>query len=121
MTDDPKENTPDAGATATETPAPEAPAPETPANGEGGGGEAPQKLRQTVEMSDVGPCRKYIKVPVSRDDIASRVGDKIKGLVGEAQVPGFRPGKAPRKIIEKRFQRDVQQQVKTEILLASLE
>ena len=54
MTDDPKENTPDAGATATETPAPEAPAPEAAANGEGGAEEAPQPK---IRASKVGKWR----------------------------------------------------------------
>ena len=39
----------------------------------------------------------------------------------DAAVPGFRPGKAPRKIIERRFHKEVSDQVKAEVLLASLE
>lgn len=81
----------------------------------------PEKLTQTVDIQDIGPCKKHIKVTVDRKDIDGRFDDKFKELVGEAQVPGFRPGKAPRKVIVKRFQKDVADQVKSEILLASLE
>jgi trigger factor len=82
--------------------------------------EAP-KLHQSVEIHDVGPCKKHIKVAIDRSDIDHRLNDKFKELVTDAAVPGFRPGKAPRKLIERRFQSEVGDQVKAEILLASLE
>jgi trigger factor len=80
-----------------------------------------EKLHQSVEMKDVGPCKKHIKVTVEREDIDKRVNEKFGDLVKEANVPGFRPGKAPRSLITRRFQKDVFDQVKGEILLASLE
>jgi trigger factor len=83
--------------------------------------EAPKKLRQQVEIRDVGPCKKHIKVSVQREDIDARMGDHFTKLVRESSVTGFRPGKAPRKLIEKRFHNDVAGQVKAEVLLASLE
>jgi trigger factor len=85
---------------------------------------AAPKLHQSVEIKDVGPCKKHIKVTIDRNDIEHRLDDKFKELVGgdnPAQVPGFRPGKAPRKLIERRFQSEVGDQVKAEVLLASLE
>jgi trigger factor len=88
---------------------------------EGEGGEEQKKLHQTVEMSDIGPCKKHVKVTVERADIDARVDEKISELVEDAEVPGFRPGKAPRKVIVRRFLKDVNDQVKGQILLASLE
>jgi trigger factor len=83
--------------------------------------QEPAKLHQAVEMRDVGPCKKHIKVSVDRKDIDARMGEKFKELVTDSSVAGFRPGKAPRKLVERRFHREVGDQVKTEILLASLE
>ena len=80
-----------------------------------------EKLHQSVELKDVGPCKKHIKVTVERADIDKRVNEKFGELVKDAAVPGFRPGKAPRSLITRRFQKDVLDQVKGEILLASLE
>jgi trigger factor len=102
-------------ATVTEPTAAEA-APETPP-----GEETPTKLHQQVEMRDVGPCKKHIKVTVERADIDKLLDKKYSELVVEAPVAGFRPGKAPRKIIERRFRKDVSDQVRGEVLLASLE
>jgi trigger factor len=81
----------------------------------------PAKLRQAVEIKDAGPCRKHIKVTVDRGDIDSRMSEHFSKLVHESAVPGFRPGKTPRRLIEKRFSKDVGDQVKSEVLLASLE
>ncbi len=85
------------------------------------GEKKPEKLGQEVEIKDVGPCKKHIKVSVHRDMIDKRLGEKFSELVVDSNVAGFRPGKAPRKIIERRFQKEVGNQVKSEILLASLE
>ncbi|HLN31795.1 MAG TPA: trigger factor [Gemmataceae bacterium] len=83
--------------------------------------EPPKKLHQTVEMRDIGPCKKYIKVTIDRADIDLLMDKKFSELVVEAPVAGFRLGKAPRKIIERRFHKDVSSQVRGEVLLQSLE
>ena len=56
--------------------------------------DKPAKLRQAVEIKDVGPCKKHIKVTVERQDIDARFGEKFSELTGGATVAGFRPGKA---------------------------
>ncbi len=80
-------------------------------------------LHQTVEIKDIGPCKKHIKVTIERGDIQHRLNDKYHELVKghDAFIPGFRPGKAPRKLVERRYEKEVADQVKGEILLASLE
>ncbi|MCE9530594.1 MAG: trigger factor [Planctomycetes bacterium] len=85
--------------------------------------EQVEKLDQSVEISDVGPCKKHIKVIIQRQAIDDRFDDKYTELVRSdtSQVNGFRPGKAPRKIIERRFKSSVEEQVRTEVLMASLE
>jgi trigger factor len=83
--------------------------------------EAPVKLQQYVEIRDVGPCKKHIKVTIERKDIDERFQEKINELAIDANVSGFRPGKAPRRIVERRFHKEVADQVKSEVLLASLQ
>src|SRR5262245_1495923 len=96
----------------------ENPAAETP---EGDTPETPKRLTQEVNINDAGPCRKHVKVVVSAEDISARVQDKLKELMHEVQAPGFRPGKAPRKLVEKQFYKDVTDQLKGELLMQSLE
>jgi trigger factor len=108
-----------AGTTVAEA-GPEPKAPVGEAEGEGDE-KKPEKLHQTVELADIGPCKKHVKVAVERGDIEGRLNEKFSELVVDSTVPGFRPGKAPRKIIERRFHTEVANQVKGEVLLASLE
>ena len=103
--------------TATETPPTETPPKDETAEGE----EKKEKLQQQVLIQDVGPCRKHIKVTVDRSDVDRLLDAKYKELVGDSWVPGFRKGKAPRQIVMRKFKKDVQDQVKSQILLTSLE
>jgi trigger factor len=80
-----------------------------------------KKLTQSVEIKDIGPCKKHIKVTVDRGDLDGRMSEKFSELVPDANMAGFRPGKAPRKLVEKHYHKEVSDQVKAEVLLASLE
>src|SRR4051812_43393118 len=62
--------------------------------------KAEAKLNQKVEIRDTGPCKKHIKVVIDRQDIDDRMGELFKKLVHESNVTGFRPGKAPKKLVE---------------------
>lgn len=83
----------------------------------------PPRLQQTVEITDVGPCKKHVKVIVDRAQIDQRMDEKISKLMLEERpaVRGFRPGKAPRKLVERMYRDQVAEEVKNEVLMASLE
>ena len=85
--------------------------------------EADVKLQQTVEIRDVGPCKKHVKVTVDRGAIDKRFNEKFTELTrsDQPQVRGFRPGKAPRKMIEKQYYESVAEEIKSQVLMASLE
>ena len=42
------------------------------------------KLRQNVEISDVGPCKKHVKVTVDRNAIDERFKDKYATILAGA-------------------------------------
>jgi trigger factor len=81
------------------------------------------KLKQSVEITDIGPCKKHVKITVDRDAINERLKEKFDELLKDrtAAVPGFRPGKAPRKYIERKFKSTVTEDVRREVLMASLQ
>src|SRR5262245_6377544 len=81
------------------------------------------KLKQTVEITDAGPCKKHVKITVDRAAIDERFKEKFDELLMDrtAAVPGFRPGKAPRKFIERKFKPTVAEDVRREVLMASLQ
>jgi len=83
--------------------------------------DKPEPIDQEVEVSDSGPCKKHVKVTVKRPSIDKRLDKQYSKLRVEANVAGFRPGKTPRKIVERRFHKEVTEQVKGELLMQSLE
>ena len=83
--------------------------------------DSPEKLALIVDIQTVGPCRKHVKVTVLRADIDRILEKAVKEFVSTAAVPGFRPGRVPRKLVEKRFKKEVAGQVKQNVLLTSLE
>ena len=87
------------------------------------GAEESVKLKQEVVITDAGPCKKHVKVTVDRSAINTRMDEKFSDMMvkNPVQVPGFRTGKAPRKIVEKKFFKEISAEVKNEILMASLE
>lgn len=87
------------------------------------GGEGPVRLNQDVDVREIGPCKKHIKVTINRDDIDARLDEKFSEIVTEnkSYIPGFRPGKAPRKMVERMYKDDVYREVRGELLMASLE
>lgn len=85
-------------------------------------GEAEQqKLNLTVEIRDIGPCRKHVAVTVSEADIAMLRDSSLDEFSSRAEVPGFRVGRVPRGLLQKRFKSELSDQVKQKVLLQSLE
>jgi trigger factor len=79
------------------------------------------KLHLTVDVSKTGPCKKHVRVKISRnslDEVESHVADRF---AGEAQVPGFRVGHVPMALVKKRFRKELGDQVKQRVLMQSLE
>jgi trigger factor len=83
---------------------------------------APEKSMQLqVQIEDKGSCRKHIAVTVSAADIAEIRDAAISEVGIKAQIPGFRPGKAPASLLRKKFREEIEADVKQKVLLASLE
>lgn len=85
------------------------------------GEEAKKRIELSVDVSDTGPCQKHVKVTIPREEVDRFFDKEFSDLVKNANVPGFRPGKTPRKLIEKRFRKDVSSQVKVSLVMQSLE
>lgn len=71
-----------------------------------------------VEVEDLGSLRKKIRITVPAERIAAKRDESIKQLHNSAQVPGFRIGRAPRRLIEKRFGTELGQDVKASMVAA---
>jgi trigger factor len=88
------------------------------------GVQAPEdefKMDLTVKVETVGPCRKHVRVTVPRSGIDAVQERAIDELMDKAEVPGFRVGHVPQKLVEKRFKDEIGEQVKQKVLMYSLE
>lgn len=74
------------------------------------------KSEVQVETKDIGTLRKELIIKVPGEVIAKHVDHNYDELANDAVVPGFRKGRAPRRLIEKRFGHDVRQSLKTTII-----
>ena len=52
-----------------------------------------------VEVEEVSPVQKRVNVELPAEQVADELEEQFKELQDKAQVPGFRKGKAPRKVI----------------------
>jgi trigger factor len=88
---------------------------------EGGEDEAKEKLDLDVQVTNPSACERHVEVTISRADIDRYFDDAFGEMMPTAAVPGFRIGRAPRKVVENRFRDEVSDQVKSALLLDSLE
>ena len=65
-------------------------------------------------------CERHITVTVAPEEVKRYYEEQYSELMSSAHVPGFRPGHAPRKLIEARFRKDVKEQVKSKLLMDSI-
>ncbi|MCG8406070.1 MAG: trigger factor [Phycisphaerales bacterium] len=69
-----------------------------------------------VKVTDAGVLRRCVSITVPQDSLRAEFDKDYDELVNEAVVPGFRRGRAPRRLVEKRFGREVNDQVQTRIV-----
>ena len=77
--------------------------------------ETAEKPKQTVTTEDVGPARKKLTIEVPQERISARVEEQYGKLQDEAVLPGFRKGRAPRRLLNKRFGNSILEDVKGQI------
>jgi trigger factor len=75
----------------------------------------------TVTLADAGPARKSLTIEVPPERVAKAVGDNFTKLQDDAVIPGFRKGRAPKRLIEKRFGTAVKDEVKSQLISETYE
>jgi trigger factor len=82
--------------------------------------EARPKLTLDVKIDPRGACQRHVTVTVPRDDIDRYYNDAFTEMMPSAAIPGFRAGRAPRKLVEARYRRDLADQVKGSLIIDSM-
>ncbi len=82
--------------------------------------EEQQPLALEVKVDTRSTCERHVTVTIPRADIERYFDKDFSELMPTAHVPGFRAGRAPRKLVEARFRKEVAEKVKGELLMDSL-
>jgi len=81
--------------------------------------EKTSKINNTVTIEDAGPCKKKVIIEIPQEAIKEATNEQYTTLGKDAEVPGFRKGRAPRRLLEKRFGKNIAEQVKLKLLADS--
>ena len=81
---------------------------------------AKEPLTLDIKVDSKSACERHVTVTVSEADIQRYFSEQFDELMPNASVPGFRPGRAPRKLVESRFRNQISDQVKGSLLLDSM-
>lgn len=77
-------------------------------------------LQFEVEVKSPQACVRDVVVTIPEPEVNRYLKEAYDELVPEAQVPGFRSGRAPRRLVEKQFKDRVVEQVKGKLLMDAL-
>lgn len=69
-----------------------------------------------VTVKDVSTVKKILHIEVPEEDVVRELDNAYKILKKKAKIKGFRPGKAPRSILERMFKKDVHSDVTSRLL-----
>ena len=83
-------------------------------------GEEKQALSLEVSVESPSTCQRHVTVTISREDVDRYFDQAFSELMPTANVPGFRPGRAPRKLVESRFRKEMEEQVKSSLLMDTM-
>jgi len=77
--------------------------------------------KNAVTIEDAGPCRKKVIIEIPEETIKTVTDEQYEQLRKEAIVPGFRRGRAPRRLLEKRFGKETSEQIKLKLIAEASE
>lgn len=69
-------------------------------------------MNLNVNVENLSPCKKLLRIEVGAEDVEAAFKDVTGYFVKNASLPGFRPGKAPRAVVQKNFGDKIKEEVK---------
>ncbi len=72
-----------------------------------------------VDITSLGPTRRKIRIEVPAETVSETLGTSLETLLVEADIPGFRKGRAPKRLVEKRFGGVMKKQAKDQLVASA--
>lgn len=69
-----------------------------------------------VTVENLAPCKKLVRFELDAKAVDEAYDKMAKDFVREAQLPGFRPGKAPKDMVLKKYEKEISEEVKKKLI-----
>jgi len=69
-----------------------------------------------VTVENLAPCKKLVRVEIEAQKVDETFESITKDFQKQASLPGFRPGKAPRDIVLRKYEKDIEDEVKRKLI-----
>lgn len=74
-----------------------------------------------VSLDVTGPLERRVRVEIPEDQIAGEIASRLRDMAARANISGFRPGKAPMKVVARHFGPQIRGEVLGEVLRRSFQ
>ncbi len=68
---------------------------------------------------DITPVKKKLHIQVTPDTIAQEMVKAVSDIAKKAKIPGFRPGKAPKAVVERHYAAEIESEVMNKVISTS--
>jgi trigger factor len=72
-----------------------------------------------VKVEDVGPARKRLTITVPASAVSEKIEESLGTLATQTVLPGFRKGKAPRNLLERKFGDTLRSETKNQLIASA--
>jgi trigger factor len=69
-----------------------------------------------VTVENLAPCKKLVRVEVEVAKVDEAFESVTKDFRKQANLPGFRPGKAPREMVLRKYEKDIEEETKRKLI-----
>jgi len=69
-----------------------------------------------VSVENLAPCKKLVRVELEAKQVDETFDSITKDFQRQAALPGFRPGKAPRDMVIRKYEKDISDEVKRKLI-----
>ena len=69
-----------------------------------------------VTVENLAPCKKLVRVEIETKQVDETFASVTKDYQRHAALPGFRPGKAPRDMVLRKYEKDIEAEVKKKLI-----
>ena len=78
--------------------------------------EQEKGLPVSVNVETLAPCKRLLRFEVETKAVEAAFETATKDFMKHAKLPGFRPGKAPKEMVARQYEKDIAEEVKRKLI-----